>query len=135
MQITQPNNYGSAVTLDELIDGRTRDIQWWRQNYRNIYFSNNGKYWFGLGLHLTTVIDLIAIAKEHGHGHFPQYNLQNLANESLGKVLEKLRGDWKNEPWNLVGADLFDKRQYLDFAKAVTDLNNYHFPYDIPNWQ
>ena len=137
MQITQTGNYGSAFTTDELIEGRTRDLEWWRHNYRNIYFPSSGKCWFGLGVHLTTLISPLDILPhdDHEHWHGAQYNLETLAGKSLPKVLEKLRGDWKNEPWNLVGADLFDKKQYLDFSEAVIDLNNNNFPYSIPNEQ
>jgi len=137
MQSTQPGNYGSAFTTDELIEGRTRDLEWWRHNYRNIYFPNSGKCWFGLGVHLTTLINPFDIFPhdDHEHWHGTQYNLETLAGKSLPKVLEKLRGDWKNEPWNIVGADLFDKKQYLDFSEAVIDLNNNNFPYSIPNEQ
>jgi|GEM_PF-1403439 len=120
IQITQAGNYGGAHTVDELIEGRSRDLEWWRHNCRNIYFANSGKYWFRLGVHLTTN---------------PRWNLQTLAEESLPVVLEKLGGDWKNEPWNIVAADLFDKKQYLDFSEAVIDLNNNNFPYNIPNGQ
>ncbi len=70
IQITQTGNYGSAFTTDELIEGRTRDLEWWQHNYRNIYFPSSGKYWFGLGVHLTTLIDPGDIHPHDDHEHW-----------------------------------------------------------------
>lgn len=135
IQTTRPHNFASAVVTEEIIEGRTRDLEWWRHNYRNVYFASQGQYWFGLGVHLTTVIAIPPEFEDHGHRHAPQYNLRRLAGESLPVVLAKLRGDWKREPWNLVGADLFTQEQYLEFVQAVIDLNKEPFQYDIPQWQ
>jgi hypothetical protein len=118
IQITPvEENHPTAYALEDLIDGRGRDLEWWWRNYKRIQDESNTRYWWRLGVHLTWQPVLPS----------PD-SLQAGAAQSLPTVLKRLRREWKNKPWNIVSADLFWKEQYIDFVEAVIQLNGqYHY--------
>jgi hypothetical protein len=44
---------GAVDNLDQLVSGRTSDLEWWQNNYKTKQKESLGKYWWYLGVHLT----------------------------------------------------------------------------------
>ncbi len=116
-QITRAENDREIKDgFNRLVEGRTRDLDWWANNYREMQSApDHAPYWWALGLHTTHTFALGGLKKG--------------ASESVPVMVEKLRTTWRGKPVNLAGADLFTLRQYHNFARAVIALNR-QFTYE-----